>query len=97
MMAASTPPIDPPRAVPLFAGLSDEGLHWVADRVGLEVTVDAIRQVRIRVRPRQVPCLGSRGRHARDGGGFYLLAVWMLMAFGWRIYMAWVLIAEVSE
>jgi hypothetical protein len=33
----------------------------------------------------------------RSGGGFHLLAVWMLMAFGWSIYMAWVLIAEVSE
>ncbi len=33
----------------------------------------------------------------RGGGGFYLLAVVMLLAFAWNIYIAWVLIAEVSE
>ena len=31
------------------------------------------------------------------GGGFYLLAVVMVLAFVWNIYVAWVLITEVSE
>lgn len=34
---------------------------------------------------------------AEVGGSLYLLAVWMLMAFGFNIYVAWGLIAEVSE
>lgn len=33
----------------------------------------------------------------RVGGGFYLLAVVIVLAFGWNIYVAWVLITEVSE
>lgn len=33
----------------------------------------------------------------RFGGGFYLLAAVMLLMFGWNIYVAWVLITEVSE
>jgi Na+/H+-translocating membrane pyrophosphatase len=33
----------------------------------------------------------------RTGGGLYLLSVLMLLGFGWNIYVAWVLIAEVSE
>jgi len=31
------------------------------------------------------------------GGGFYVLALVMVFAFGWNIYVAWVLITEVSE
>lgn len=34
---------------------------------------------------------------ARAGGGFYLLAPVIVLAFGWNIYVAWVLITEVSE
>lgn len=33
----------------------------------------------------------------RVGGGFYLLAPVIVLAFGWNIYVAWVLITEVSE
>jgi hypothetical protein len=33
----------------------------------------------------------------QSGGGLYLMAVAMLMSFGWNIYVAWVLISEVSE
>ena len=33
----------------------------------------------------------------RYGGGFYVLAAVMLLMFGWNIYVAWVLITEVSE
>lgn len=33
----------------------------------------------------------------RAGGGFYLLAAVMFVMFGWNIYVAWVLITEVSE
>jgi hypothetical protein len=33
----------------------------------------------------------------RFGGGFYLLALVMVFAFAWNIYVAWVLITEVSE
>lgn len=33
----------------------------------------------------------------RYGGGFYLLAVVMGVMFAWNIYVAWVLITEVSE
>ena len=38
----------------------------------------------------------TEDRHGHRNG-FYVLAVWMLMAFGWNIYVAWVLIAEVSQ
>jgi hypothetical protein len=38
----------------------------------------------------------TEDRHGHRNG-FYVLAVWMLMAFGWNIYVAWFLIAEVSE
>ena len=31
------------------------------------------------------------------GGGFYLLAVVMLFMFGWNVYIAWVLITEISD
>lgn len=31
------------------------------------------------------------------GGGFYLLTFVIVAAFGWNIYVAWVLITEVSE
>ena len=33
----------------------------------------------------------------RAGGGFYWLAAVMFFMFGWNIYIAWVLITEVSE
>ena len=33
----------------------------------------------------------------RAGGGLYLLAVVMFIMFAWNIYLAWVLITEVSE
>ena len=33
----------------------------------------------------------------RVGGGLYLLAVVMFFMFAWNIYLAWVLITEVSE
>jgi hypothetical protein len=33
----------------------------------------------------------------RAGGGLYLLAVVMFFMFAWNIYLAWVLITEVSE
>ena len=33
----------------------------------------------------------------RIGGGFYLLAVVMFFMFAWNIYLAWILITEVSE
>jgi hypothetical protein len=33
----------------------------------------------------------------RGGGGFYWLAAVMFFMFGWNIYIAWVLITEVSE
>ena len=33
----------------------------------------------------------------RAGGGFYLLAAVMFVMFAWNIYVAWVLITEVSE
>ena len=33
----------------------------------------------------------------RVGGGFYLLAAVMFFMFAWNIYLAWVLITEVSE
>jgi hypothetical protein len=33
----------------------------------------------------------------REGGGLYVVAVWMVLAFAWNIYVASVLIAEVSE
>ena len=33
----------------------------------------------------------------RAGGGLYLLAAVMFVMFGWNIYVAWVLITEVSE
>jgi hypothetical protein len=33
----------------------------------------------------------------RAGGGLYLLAVVMLFMFAWNIYLAWILITEVSE
>ena len=33
----------------------------------------------------------------RVGGGLYLLAVVMFFMFAWNIYIAWVLIVEVSE
>ena len=33
----------------------------------------------------------------RTGGGLYLLAAVMFVMFGWNIYVAWVLITEVSE
>ena len=33
----------------------------------------------------------------RAGGGFYLLAVVMFFMFAWNIYIAWLLITEVSE
>ena len=32
-----------------------------------------------------------------SGGGLYLLALWMLLAFVVNIYIAWVLVAEVSD
>jgi len=31
------------------------------------------------------------------GAGLYLLAVVMVFAFGWNIYVAWVLMTEISE
>ena len=31
------------------------------------------------------------------GGGLYLLAVVMFFMFAWNIYIAWILITEVSE
>jgi len=31
------------------------------------------------------------------GGGFYLLAIVMVLMFGWNVYNAWILIAEVSD
>lgn len=33
----------------------------------------------------------------RAGGGFYVLAAVMFVMFSWNIYVAWVLITEVSE
>jgi modulator of FtsH protease len=33
----------------------------------------------------------------RTGGGLYLLAVVMFFMFAWNIYIAWILITEVSE
>jgi len=33
----------------------------------------------------------------RVGGGFYLLAAVMFFMFAWNIYIAWILITEVSE
>jgi len=33
----------------------------------------------------------------RAGGGFYLLAAVMFFMFAWNIYIAWILITEVSE
>lgn len=33
----------------------------------------------------------------RAGGGFYLLAAVMFVMFAWNIYVAWVLITEISE
>jgi hypothetical protein len=33
----------------------------------------------------------------RAGGGFYLLAAVMFFMFAWNIYLAWILITEVSE
>jgi hypothetical protein len=33
----------------------------------------------------------------RTGGGFYVLALVMILMFAWNIYIAWVLITEVSE
>ena len=33
----------------------------------------------------------------RVGGGLYILAVVMFFMFGWNIYIAWILITEVSE
>ena len=33
----------------------------------------------------------------REGGGFYLLAPVIALAFAWNIYVAWMLITEVSE
>jgi hypothetical protein len=33
----------------------------------------------------------------RAGGGLYLLAVVMFFMFAWNIYIAWILITEVSE
>lgn len=33
----------------------------------------------------------------RTGGGFYVLAVVMLVMFGWNVYVAWVLITEISD
>jgi modulator of FtsH protease len=33
----------------------------------------------------------------RTGGGLYLLAVVMFFMFAWNIYLAWILITEVSE
>lgn len=33
----------------------------------------------------------------RAGGGFYVLAVVMLFMFGWNVYVAWVLIAEIVD
>jgi modulator of FtsH protease len=33
----------------------------------------------------------------RVGGGFYVLALVMVFAFAWNVYVAWVLITEVSE
>lgn len=33
----------------------------------------------------------------RAGGGFYLLAAVMFFMFAWNIYVAWVLITEISE
>lgn len=33
----------------------------------------------------------------RAGGGLYLLAAVMFFMFGWNIYIAWILITEVSE
>jgi hypothetical protein len=33
----------------------------------------------------------------RAGGGLYLLAAVMFFMFAWNIYVAWVLITEVSE
>jgi hypothetical protein len=34
---------------------------------------------------------------ARAGGGFYLLAAVMPFMFGWNVYVAWVLITEISD
>ncbi len=34
---------------------------------------------------------------AQTGGGFYLLAAVMPFMFGWNVYVAWVLITEISD